>query len=185
MENWGCGYNMPKIKGRKKFRTKAAVSPSLPPTLPNAGVPPPCKGEDEVSCLVLSLRQAMTSYAASHPECKEYAPRISKYLRNQFTCLGIKATPRRSIQKDFVEENGEALRNNRHLLLEFIRVLWEEEERDFQGVAVDLMCQFRDSILGETEEHFLAALGLAEHCVVTKSWWDTVDTIAYKGSLSI
>lgn len=87
---------------------------------------------------------------------------------------------RRALQKEFLAENGEKFKV-RETLVEFVKCLWEQQERDFQGFGVDLLAQYRDVLLGETEAEFWEAVGVAEHCVVTKSWWDTVDAISYPG----
>ena len=94
--------------------------------------------------------------------------------------MGLKVPARRALQKEFLAENGERLRD-RTTLVQFVECLWEQPERDFQGFGVDLLAQYRESLLGETEAEFREAVGVAEHCVVTKSWWDTVDAIAYPG----
>ena len=122
----------------------------------------------------------LTSHVASHPECGKYAPAISKYMRNKFTFFGLKAPARRALQKEFLKENDTHL-EDRETLMEFVRCLWAQEERDFQGFGVDLMAQYRDLLLGTSEGDFHTAVGVVEHCIINKSWWDTVDAIAYPG----
>lgn len=130
--------------------------------------------------LVAAFQGMLTAHISSHPECAEQAPAMSKYMRNKFLFMGLKAPARRALQKTFLEENREA-REDRATIIGFARALWEQEEREFQGFGVDLLIKCRDIVLGETEKDFQEAMGLAEHCVVTKSWWDTVDAIAYQG----
>ena len=101
-------------------------------------------------------------------------------MRGQFPFLGLKAPARRALQKEFLRENGEGLQV-RETLMAVVRGLWEQEEREFQGFGVDLLAEYRDVLLGETEAEFWEAVGVAQHCVVTKSWWDTVDAISYPG----
>ncbi len=138
----------------------------------------PCS--DKVTSMLATFRHLLTSYAASHLECAKYAPAISKYMRNKFTFLGLKAPARRALQKEFLAESGSDL-EDRRTLMEFVRCLWEQDERDFQGFGVDLLAQYRETLLGVTEDDFRGAVGVVEHCVVTKSWWDTVDAISYPG----
>ena len=142
----------------------------------------PCTSH-KVTRMLADFRHLLTSHAASHPECAKYAPAISKYMRNQFPFLGLKAPARRALQKQFLAEHGSSF-EDRQTLTEFVGGLWEEEERDFQGFGVDLLAQYRETLLGDTEEHFREAVGVVKHCVITKSWWDTVDAISYPGNIS-
>jgi 3-methyladenine DNA glycosylase AlkD len=105
---------------------------------------------------------------------------MSKYMRNKFTFMGLRAPARRALQKAFLTDNREA-REDRATLLSFTRALWGQDEREFQAFAVDLLFMCRSIVLGDTELDFHEAMGLAEYFVVTKSWWDTVDPIAYQG----
>lgn len=188
---------MPKVKRRKKVggeRTATGVAKPerasrrcvSKPTDPPAPTPAPSGSSssatgDMARELTSRLRVLLTSHVSSHPECKQYATSISKYMRNQFVFMGLKAPARRALQKEFVRENGESLKT-REVLAEFMNALWEEEEREFQACGVDLLAQYKEVLLGETEAEFWEAVGVAEHCVVTKSWWDTVDAISYPGA---
>ena len=105
---------------------------------------------------------------------------MSKYMRNKFAFMGLKAPARRAIQKAFLAENREVA-EDRTTVISFAKALWEQDEREFQGVGGDLLIKCRGVLLGETDGEFQEAMALAEYCVVTKSWWDTVDAIAYQG----
>ena len=170
---------------RKKKAEEDVVSSSGP-----VGVQPPGPSsairltatpayDDKVAHMLSSFKRALSAYVKSHSECKEYAPVITKYMRNQFTFFGIKAPARRALQKSFFEENIEHLKS-RDAVIGLIGALWDQEERDFQGFAVDLMSQQKKSLLGESDREFSEVMAVAERCVVTKSWWDTVDAIAYQ-----
>jgi len=180
-----CGYSH---KGRKKAKIAASSDeqasipscPSVAATLP-AAIPSCTCCSEQVAHLVSAFRTLLLSHVSSHPECSKYAPLISKYMRNQFTFMGLKAPARRELQKKFINENTEGLKERR-VLIEFVKCLWDQDERDFQAFGVDLMVWFRDVLIGDTEEEFYEAVGVAEHCVVTKSWWDTVDALAYSGA---
>lgn len=53
---------------------------------------------------------------------------------------------------------------------------WEIRTRGIsRALGVDLLIQHRYVLLGETEHE---AVGVAKHCIVTNSWWDTVDANA-------
>lgn len=183
---------MPKVKRKKRAvvggkRVNApyasgATAVSDTTTITKDQTPPQAQGSDEVVARMLSsFRTTLTSHVATHPECKEYAPVISKYMREKFVFLGLKAPARRALQKNVVRENLESLKERR-TLVEFVKSLWGEEEREFQSFGVDLLIQQREILLGESEEEFQEAVGVAEHCIITKSWWDTVDALSYPGT---
>jgi 3-methyladenine DNA glycosylase AlkD len=105
---------------------------------------------------------------------KEYtdetnAPQMEKYMRNQFSFLGIKAGKRRELFRSFVREHGLPLEENFFLV---IHELWEQTEREFQYIALDLLDK-RKVFEPEDIENL-------ETLVRTKSWWDTVDWLATK-----
>lgn len=106
---------------------------------------------------------------------------MSKYMRNKFPFLGLKAPARRALLMSFVASNKDKL-HDRDILTGLLYGLWDAEEREFQGCGVDLLEQFKAVLLdGDDEKIFREAVSVAKHCVVTKSWWDTVDAIAYPG----
>ena len=110
----------------------------------------------------------------------KYAQDIKKYMRNQFDFFGIKAPQRRKLQKEVVDGNMETLRD-RDVLFSVLNQLWRENERDFQAFGVDLCQQFRKEMLGSTDDHFRQAVSNVQACITSKSWWDTVDCLAYQG----
>ena len=149
-------------------------------TVSGADVSTSALGDDKPSHMLSEFRAMLSTHVASHPECDQNAPAMSKYLRNQFPFMGLKAPARRALQKDFLGRHDATL-HNRHTMIGFVRGLWEEEEREFQAFGVDLLAQYREVLLGTTKQEFQEAIALCQHCVVTKSWWDTVDAISYPG----
>ena len=93
---------------------------------------------------------------------------MAAYLRNQFASLGIKVSQNAALQKQFYAD---------HALPELaeldpiLRELWALPEREFQYIAVSLLDKFQQQLPPE----FIETL---EYLLVTKSWWDTVDTLA-------
>jgi len=93
---------------------------------------------------------------------------MKRYMRDQFDYLGLKGPA-----------IGELLRKHhaRHELpavseLDVIVCeLWQLPHREFQYVATSLIGKFEK----ELPENFIETL---EYLLVTKSWWDTVDTIS-------
>ena len=131
--------------------------------------------------LVRRLRRIFTTAAATRAaECAVNAPAMEKYLRNKFRCFGFKAPLRRELQKQFEGANGGHLKERR-VLMDFLLLLWEQEEREMQGVGCDLASQRRATILGESEDEFTEAVACLRELIVSKSWWDTVNALSYPG----
>ncbi|MCU9611971.1 DNA alkylation repair protein [Caldibacillus lycopersici] len=98
----------------------------------------------------------------------ENAVPMEKYLRNNFSFLGIKTPLRRELVKKFFKETDILTQPLNH---SFILALWEKEEREYQYAALDYIGK---SVKKLTKED----LPLIEHLLITKSWWDTVDMLA-------
>lgn len=93
---------------------------------------------------------------------------MKKYMRDQFEYLGIKTPQNTALQKEFYAEYGLPPLSDLDVIL---RDLWSLPQREFQYVAVGLLGRFNKQI----PAHFLKTI---EYLLITKSWWDTVDTIA-------
>jgi 3-methyladenine DNA glycosylase AlkD len=93
---------------------------------------------------------------------------MKKYMRDQFEYLGIKTPKNVALQKEFFEEHGFPQVSELELVL---RDLWSLPQREFQYVAVGLLGRFNK----ELPAKFIRTI---EYMLITKSWWDTVDSIA-------
>jgi 3-methyladenine DNA glycosylase AlkD len=93
---------------------------------------------------------------------------MKKYMRDQFEYLGIKTPQNVALQKEFFAEHGFPELSELDTVL---RDLWALPQREFQYVAVGLLGRFQKKI----SANFIKTI---EYMLVTKSWWDTVDTIA-------
>ncbi|RIE01659.1 DNA alkylation repair protein [Cohnella faecalis] len=91
------------------------------------------------------------------------AEAMEGYMRGQFPFFGIKAPLRRELMKAFLAEHSPSK--------ELIWLLWNLPEREYAALAVDLLFKIRKQLEP-------ADIALVERCIVTKSWWDTVDGIA-------
>ncbi|WP_339889461.1 DNA alkylation repair protein [uncultured Flavobacterium sp.] len=100
---------------------------------------------------------------------REMAIPMENYLKNNFSCLGIKTVQRRTIFKSvYLKHKPEIKSNYRTITWE----LFQEKEREFHHCAIDL-------IQKEIKKNFiLEDIKLIENLVITNSWWDTVDFIA-------
>lgn len=95
---------------------------------------------------------------------------MSKYMKGRFPFFGIKATERKSIQKDWLQSlpNDLTSEERRFILIE----LWQKEEREFHYVAIDWMNSWNKKLILESDADLL-------HWLITNhSWWDSVDAIA-------
>jgi 3-methyladenine DNA glycosylase AlkD len=93
---------------------------------------------------------------------------MKKYMRDQFEYLGIKTPQNVALQKKFYEEYGFPPLSELDTVL---RDLWSLPPREFQYVAVGLLGRFNKQIPAT----FIKTI---EYLLVTKPWWDTVDSIA-------
>ena len=93
---------------------------------------------------------------------------MKKYMRDQFEYLGIKTPQNVALQKKFYAEHGYPPVSELDTIL---RDLWTLPQREFQYVAVGL--------LGRANKEIPATfIKTIEYMLTTKSWWDTVDSIA-------
>jgi 3-methyladenine DNA glycosylase AlkD len=93
---------------------------------------------------------------------------MKKYMRNQFEYLGIKSPQGSALMKGFINEHGLPPLAQ---LDTISRELWSLPQREFQYVATGLV----DRLENKLEPEFITTI---EYLLVTKSWWDTVDSLA-------
>jgi 3-methyladenine DNA glycosylase AlkD len=93
---------------------------------------------------------------------------MAAYMRHQFPFLGIPSPERRRLVR---AARAGRPRPGAAELLDTADALWERDEREYQQVAVDLLC-------GGGALLPASALGRVERLITTRSWWDTVDALA-------
>jgi 3-methyladenine DNA glycosylase AlkD len=110
---------------------------------------------------------ALKALYQSHADPVAAAP-MKAYMRNQFEYLGIKTPEQRQLLKGFISEQGLP-----HLddLAPILLDLWGLPEREFQYAALGLLGRFDTKLPPE----FIDTI---ETLLTTKSWWDTVDSLA-------
>jgi 3-methyladenine DNA glycosylase AlkD len=99
---------------------------------------------------------------------------MKRYLRDQFESLGLKGQQIGALRAEHLELHGLPALVDLDVI---VRDLWALPEREFQYVAISLLGNFKDQL----PQDFIETL---EFLLVTKSWWDTVDTIS-TGVLSL
>ncbi|UQV43844.1 DNA alkylation repair protein [Janthinobacterium lividum] len=93
---------------------------------------------------------------------------MQAYMRDQFVFLGVAAPQRRLATKTLLA----GLKGiDPVTLLEHAQLLWQQPEREYQHVALDMLVLHRRQLL---LEHIPALLALARQ----RAWWDSVDGMA-------
>jgi 3-methyladenine DNA glycosylase AlkD len=93
---------------------------------------------------------------------------MKAYMLNQFNFFGIKTPIRDQIVKTYLINHSLQLNIE---LESVIKELWEMPQREMQYFAIDLF-------VAHKKLWTKSSIKLIEHCIIQKSWWDTVDGIA-------
>ena len=113
---------------------------------------------------VAELRQLLKEHA--QPEKKEG---MQAYMKNLFPYIGVTATARKEVFKLFLSfwhpQNKEELK-------QWVAVLWNEPEREFQYVAMEFISKYI-KWLDNSDIPFLKEL------ILQKSWW--IPLICWQG----
>lgn len=109
----------------------------------------------------------LQSLLSQHANPAEAVP-MARYMRDQFPFLGIKTPARRALLKEFVAAHGLPQPGDLEAVL---RELWALPEREYQYSAFT----FLDRLIKKQPPEFVSVL---EYLITTKSWWDTVDSLA-------
>lgn len=92
---------------------------------------------------------------------------MAAYMKNQFPFLGIPKPQRAILQRDFTK----SAKKQPSVDWEFVFLLWDLPEREFQYLAVDYLLALKDKLQKADINHIRTL-------IMTKSWWDTVDILA-------
>ncbi|NME71795.1 DNA alkylation repair protein [Flammeovirga aprica] len=100
----------------------------------------------------------------------ERALQQKAYMRNQFEYYGLTSPKRKELQKPFLLKS---YLPDKKEAFEIIRLLWAKPQREFQMFSLDLLDKYQKRY--EKED-----IAFLEDLICEKSWWDTVDFLAYK-----
>lgn len=93
---------------------------------------------------------------------------MKKYMKHKFEFLGIKTPERRVLARPFLQKDKLPTLEQ---IPELVKALWEQEAREFQYFAIQLLIKVSKKAPPEWDD-------LYEYLIVEKSWWDTVDGLA-------
>lgn len=96
------------------------------------------------------------------------AAAMSKYMKGHFPYLGIKSPARKEIQQKWIASLPKTSINRWDL----VYLLWEKDEREYQYIAMDYLNRMPKKDYKVDDHKKL------EELLTTKSWWDSVDTLA-------
>lgn len=96
----------------------------------------------------------------------EQAKGMSAYMRDQFEFLGIKTPKRRQLCREAFKN----ARKTAKIDWEFVELCWQKPQREYQYIACDYLVKMKKFTT-------LADLPKLKKLVITKSWWETVDTL--------
>ena len=89
------------------------------------------------------------------------------YLRNQFDFYGLQTPLRRAVIKEvFIKYKI----NSEAELIACATEIWEQPDRECQYVAIELLAKYK-------KLWTIDIIHLFDYLIITKSWWDSVDTI--------
>ncbi len=99
---------------------------------------------------------------------EENAGPMKKYMKDHFPFLGMKSPLRKELEKQFFKET-EILKDP--FDKDFVTGLWEKDEREYHYTAITYIGKFIKKLPKDV-------IPFLEGLITTKSWWDSVDSIA-------
>ena len=95
------------------------------------------------------------------------AVKMAAYMKNNFPFLGIPKPKRAFLGNEFMKK----AKKQKVIDWNFVFMLWERPEREFQYMAIDYLLALKGCLQKNDIDNI-------RFLIITKSWWDTVDTIA-------
>lgn len=100
----------------------------------------------------------------AHPE---KARQMAKYMKDRYEYLGLMKPLRTELSKSFLKEKC----SEKKIDWDFIMIMYLQKEREFQYLAITYLEKMK-SHMEKDDIRYLYEL------IVTKSWWDTVDSLS-------
>jgi len=99
----------------------------------------------------------------------ERAAGAKAYLLHQFEFFGIPVPVLRKLSKAYIKENTFS---SIAQVEQIVKEVWQYEQREWQYFAIELLYHYK-------KQWKVSTIKTIEYCITHKSWWDTVDAIAY------
>lgn len=96
----------------------------------------------------------------------EQAKSMSAYMRDQFEFLGIRTPKRRQLCREVFKKATKTGKID----WKFAEICWQKPQREYQYIACDYLVKMKKFTT-------LEDLPKLKKLVITKSWWETVDTL--------
>lgn len=88
-------------------------------------------------------------------------------MKDKFSFLGIQKPQRALLQKEFIKQ----AKKQKKIDWDFVFLLWDLPEREFQYLAVDYLLDLKESLEKSDIDRI-------KQLIINKSWWDSVDSLA-------
>lgn len=92
---------------------------------------------------------------------------MAKYMKNNFPFLGLKTPERGMLAKEFFAER----KKDKEIGWDFVFKCYDLPEREFQYLAIGYLDRVKNLLKPEDLDYI-------QKLIITKSWWDSVDSIA-------
>lgn len=126
-------------------------------------------GNESLNSKVTTLVEKVGKELLKNADHKRSQP-MKKYMRGKFEFFGLSSPLRRSVCKEFLQQKLSPQETRK-----FVALLWAKPQREFQYFAIDYLEKHMD-----TSAEFEANIECIKSLITSKSWWDTVDALAYK-----
>lgn len=97
----------------------------------------------------------------------EQAKKMAAYMKDNFPYLGISKPLRADLEKELIKQ----VKKEHKIDWDFVFMLWDLPEREYQYLALDYLLALRNS-LQKTD------IDKIKRLITQKSWWDSVDILA-------
>lgn len=115
-------------------------------------------------CIALKKELIISFYENRDPNQAVY---MASYMKDKFPFLGIPKPKRAMLQSEFIK----GAKKQNEIDWEFVIMLWDLPEREFHYLALDYLLALKGTLQK-------ADIDNIKTLIITKSWWDTVDSLA-------